>query len=172
MRYSRVAFVGRGAEIVTFDVRRWIVGQVDFVANLLAEVEERQLQNIRVYNTDAIEVLENAIPDRSLAGIYLLFPDPWHKRRHHKRRIVQPGFAALVQRKLEAGAFIHMATDWTPYAEHMMAVFSDMPSFLNLAGKGNYHERPADRPPTRFESRGHRLGHPVHDLIFKLETNA
>lgn len=140
------------------------------VGNLLAEIGERQLQNIRVFSADAIEVLEHSIPDHSLDGIYLFFPDPWHKRRHHKRRIVQPGFAALVHRKLKSGGLIHMATDWAQYAEHMMDVFSNMPTFSNISGEGQYHGRPADRPLTRFETRGHRLGHTVYDLIFKAET--
>ena len=137
------------------------------VGNLLLQIERQALNNIRVSNDDALEVLEQQIPDVSLDAVYLFFPDPWHKRKHHKRRIVQPAFAQLLHRKLKPGGIFHMATDWENYAEHMMAVMSSVDGFENTAGSGQYIARPEYRPLTKFEQRGHRLGHGVWDLVFK-----
>lgn len=137
------------------------------VGNLLLQIEKQQLNNIRVSNDDAVEVLEQQIPDASLDAVYLFFPDPWHKKKHHKRRILQPAFAQLVHRKLKPGGIFHMATDWENYAEHMLAVMSTAAGFENTAGEDNYIARPEHRPLTKFEQRGHRLGHGVWDLIFK-----
>lgn len=136
------------------------------VGALLKLVEEKGLTNIRVFNDDAIEVLEKCIPLNSLAGVYLFFPDPWHKKRHHKRRIVQPAFAEKMAAHLKPGGQFHMATDWENYAEHMMEVMSASASYENISGAGNYTPRPDYRPLTKFEARGHRLGHGVWDLIF------
>jgi tRNA (guanine-N7-)-methyltransferase len=137
------------------------------VGNLLLQIEKQGLNNIRVSNDDAVEVLEQQIPNASLDAVYLFFPDPWHKKKHHKRRIVQPAFVQRLRRKLKMGGIFHMATDWENYAEHMLKVMSSAAGFENLAGEGNYIARPAYRPLTKFEQRGHRLGHGVWDLIFK-----
>ncbi len=137
------------------------------VGNLLLQIEKLQLNNIRISNDDAVEVLEQQIPDTSLDAVYLFFPDPWHKKKHHKRRIVQPAFVKLVQNKLKSGGIFHMATDWENYAEHMLQVMSTASGFENSASKGNYIARPEYRPLTKFEQRGHRLGHGVWDIIFK-----
>lgn len=137
------------------------------VGNLLLQIEKQELNNIRVSNDDAVEVLEQQIPDNSLDAVYLFFPDPWHKKKHHKRRIVQPAFAQLLHRKLKPGGIFHMATDWENYAEHMLEVMSTAKGFENSAGKDNYIARPEYRPLTKFEQRGHRLGHGVWDLVFR-----
>ncbi len=137
------------------------------VGNLLLQVQERQLDNIRVSHDDAIEVLARQIPGQSLDSVYLFFPDPWHKTRHRKRRIVQPDFVQLLREKLKPGGEFHMATDWQDYARHMMKVMTEAEGFENTASPGQYTPRPDYRPLTRFEQRGHRLGHGVWDLIFR-----
>lgn len=137
------------------------------VGRLLMHAGEQGLSNIRVSNRDAIEVLERQVPDASLHRVMLYFPDPWPKKRHHKRRIVQPGFTRLVARKLEAGGEFHLATDWENYAEHMLEVMESAPGFTNTAGQGNFSPRPVDRPLTKFEQRGQRLGHGVWDLVYR-----
>jgi len=137
------------------------------VGNLLLQIERQALNNIRVSNDDALEVLEQQIPDESVDAVYLFFPDPWHKRKHHKRRIVQTAFAQLLHRKLKPGGIFHMATDWENYAEHMMDVMCAAAGFENIAGNRQYAARPEYRPLTKFEQRGHRLGHGVWDIIFK-----
>lgn len=137
------------------------------VGALLKLVEERGLTNIRVFNDDAIEVLERRIPKDSLAGVYLFFPDPWHKKRHNKRRIVQPEFAATLASHIKPGGHFHMATDWEDYAEHMMEVMSVAPDYRNTQPNNAYTPRPDYRPLTKFEARGQRLGHGVWDLIFE-----
>jgi len=137
------------------------------VGNLLLQIEKQGLTNIRVSNDDAVEVLEKQIPNTSLDAVYLFFPDPWHKKKHHKRRIVQTEFVQLVWCKLKPGGIFHMATDWENYAEHMLEVMTKAKGFENFAGEGNYIVRPGYRPLTKFEQRGHRLGHGVWDLIFK-----
>lgn len=137
------------------------------VGALLKLVEEKGLTNIRVFNHDAIEVLEKSIPQDALAGVYLFFPDPWHKKRHHKRRIVQPLFAQTIAKHLQPGGQFHMATDWEDYAHHMMEVMSAAEDYRNISGEGEFTPRPDYRPLTKFEQRGHRLGHGVWDLIFE-----
>ncbi len=137
------------------------------VGNLLLQIEKQHLDNIRVSNDDAVEVLERQIPDGSLDAVYLFFPDPWHKKKHHKRRIVQPMFVRLVRRKLKPGGIFHLATDWENYADHMLEVITGAAGFENLAGSGNYSTRPEYRPLTKFEQRGQRLGHGVWDLVFR-----
>ncbi len=137
------------------------------VGALLKLIEEKQLTNVRVYNDDAIEVLAQCIPENSLSAVYLFFPDPWHKKRHHKRRIVQADFAQTLAKHLKPQGRFHMATDWENYAEHMMDVMSQQPNYRNIVGEGQYHPRPDYRPLTKFEQRGHRLGHDVWDLIFE-----
>lgn len=137
------------------------------VGALLKLVEEKGLTNVRVFNDDAIEVLKKRIPKNSLDGVYLFFPDPWHKKRHHKRRIVQPAFAQTIADHLKTGGRFHMATDWEDYAEHMMAVMSAAKDFRNTHPDRQFTPRPDYRPLTKFEQRGQRLGHGVWDLIFE-----
>ncbi|TBV07225.1 tRNA (guanosine(46)-N7)-methyltransferase TrmB [Stutzerimonas kirkiae] len=137
------------------------------VGALLSGLLARNLDNVRVYSCDALEVLRDCIADGSLDRVLLFFPDPWHKSRHHKRRIVQPAFAELVRQKLKPGGVLHMATDWQPYAEHMLEVLNQVPGYRNLAEDGGYVPRPEERPVTKFERRGERLGHGVWDLKFQ-----
>ncbi|WP_432696997.1 tRNA (guanosine(46)-N7)-methyltransferase TrmB [Marinobacterium sp. YM272] len=137
------------------------------VGRLLSRVREEGLENIRVFCDDAIEVLAQCIPDNSLAGLQLFFPDPWPKKRHHKRRIVQPEFAQTIRKKLAVGGVFHMATDWENYAEHMMEVMSAAEGYRNVAGDGQYSPQPEWRPVTKFQRRGENLGHGVWDLMFE-----
>lgn len=140
------------------------------VGACLADAEEAGITNLRVFEHDAVEVLADMIPDESLDTFQLYFPDPWHKKRHHKRRIVQPEFLACLRQKLQAGGIIHMATDWENYAEHMLIELNEAPGFSNTSTTADYVPRPEWRPLTKFESRGHRLGHGVWDLIFKKDA--
>jgi len=137
------------------------------VGALLSGLLSQNLNNVRVYSCDALEVLRECVADSSLDRVLLFFPDPWHKSRHHKRRIVQPSFAELVRKKLKVGGVLHMATDWEAYAEHMLDVMSVAPGFRNQAVNGQYVDRPEERPITKFERRGERLGHGVWDLKFE-----
>ncbi|MGD2056761.1 MAG: tRNA (guanosine(46)-N7)-methyltransferase TrmB [Gammaproteobacteria bacterium] len=137
------------------------------VGRLLLELEHRGLHNVRVINDDAVTVLERCIPEHSLDRVLLFFPDPWPKKRHHKRRIVQPDFIALVARKLVAGGTLYLATDWEDYAEYMLEVMTAAADFRNCAGSDRYSPRPACRPLTKFEQRGRHLGHDVWDLVFE-----
>jgi tRNA (guanine-N7-)-methyltransferase len=137
------------------------------VGRLLRELEQRALSNVRVIREDAVPILENSLPDDSLDRLLLFFPDPWHKKRHHKRRIVQAAFIELLARKIARGGILHMATDWEDYAEHMLDVMGLSPAFRNCAGAGNYSPKPDYRPTTRFEQRGQRLGHGVWDLLYE-----
>jgi tRNA (guanine-N7-)-methyltransferase len=135
------------------------------VGSLLKLIDEQRLANLRVIRHDALEVLERMIPDGSLAALHLFFPDPWPKKRHHKRRLVQSAFAALAARKLAPGGVLHAATDWQDYAEQMLATLSAEPLLENTAS--GFAARPAHRPLTKFERRGLTLGHEVHDLVFR-----
>jgi tRNA (guanine-N7-)-methyltransferase len=137
------------------------------VGHLMMVLERDNIRNVRVYCQDAIEILEKRIPDHALAGLHLFFPDPWPKKKHHKRRIVNAGFVALLTKKLVAGGYIHAATDWQHYAEWMLGILKAEPQLQNNSTKGDYCERPDYRPLTKFEQRGLRLGHGVWDLIFK-----
>jgi tRNA (guanine-N7-)-methyltransferase len=137
------------------------------VGHLLLRCEAEGLRNVRVICRDAVEVLEQRIPDASLDELLLYFPDPWHKKRHHKRRIVQPVFVDRVVRKLKPGGIFRMATDWQHYAEHMLATVGACAALRNESPQGDYVSRPDSRPLTRFEQRGHRLGHGVWDLAFR-----
>jgi tRNA (guanine-N7-)-methyltransferase len=136
------------------------------VGHLLHLVEDAGIRNLRVINHDAVEVLQQQIPDNSLDCIQLFFPDPWHKKRHHKRRIVNAAFIELVHQKLKPGGTFHLATDWEDYAQYMLAKMEQAQGFLNAAGKENYAKN-TNRPATKFEHRGRRLGHGVWDLIYK-----
>lgn len=137
------------------------------VGACLAAAQEAGLTNLRVMCHDAVEVLEQMIPADSLAMVQLFFPDPWHKARHHKRRIVQAPFAGLVKSKLCTGGVFHMATDWENYAEHMLEVMNNVAGYKNLSGDNTYVPRPDSRPLTKFELRGQRLGHGNWDLMFE-----
>ncbi|STR43865.1 tRNA (guanine46-N7-)-methyltransferase [Klebsiella michiganensis] len=137
------------------------------VGACLASAEEEGVQNLRVMCHDAVEVLHTMIPDNSLSMVQLFFPDPWHKARHNKRRIVQPPFAELVKSKLKLGGVFHMATDWEQYAEHMLEVMSSLEGYRNRSESNDYVPRPEFAPVTKFEQRGHRLGHGVWDLMFE-----
>jgi len=137
------------------------------VGALLMGIEEQRLGNLRTLHHDAVEVLEHMLPDASLARVQLYFPDPWHKKRHHKRRIVQPAFVALLARKLQPGGLLHFATDWENYAEWMLEVLRAEPALENLSPAGDFVPVPAWRPHTKFEARGERLGHGVWDLLFR-----
>lgn len=137
------------------------------VAKLLRDAEDFGVENLRVFECDAIEVLEQCIPDGSLQTMQLYFPDPWHKKRHNKRRILTPEFAQTIRGKLKTGGTFHMATDWQHYAEQMLEVMEEAPGYDNVAGKGEYHPRPDFRPLTKFEVRGENKGHGVWDLIYK-----
>ena len=140
------------------------------VGACLSDAVAQQVHNLKLFEHDAVEVLEHMIGDNSLDTVQLFFPDPWHKKRHHKRRIVQPQFVQLLRRKLKPGGVFHMATDWENYAEHMLEVMLASEGFSNLSADNSYVERPEHRPLTKFEQRGQRLGHGVWDLMFKKES--
>lgn len=139
------------------------------VGACLAYALEKNIKNLRVICHDATEILRDCIADESLGGLQLFFPDPWHKAKHHKRRIVQPHFVETVAKKLTAGGFIHFATDWENYAEHMLEVLQSVQRAVgihNISKTNDYIPRPDFRPLTKFEARGHKLGHGVWDLYF------
>lgn len=137
------------------------------VGNLLAQLEKQGITNVRIFYHDAIEILEKCIPAHSLSAIYLFFPDPWHKRKHHKRRLVQFSFVHLMAQKLVAGGYFYMATDWQHYAQHSLKILTATEQFTNQSPTQGYCPRPDNRPLTKFEQRGLRLGHDVWDLIFR-----
>lgn len=135
------------------------------VGSLLKLMQEGDIQNIRIIQHDAVEVLQNMLADASLDGVHIFFPDPWHKKRHHKRRLIQAEFVQLLCAKLKAGAYIHVATDWQEYAEWVLEVLQGESQLQNTAS--DYAEKPSYRPLTKFENRGLKLGHGVWDLVFK-----
>jgi tRNA (guanine-N7-)-methyltransferase len=137
------------------------------VGRLLLGLEERQLRNARVICHDAVEVLERQIAPESVDELLILFPDPWPKKRHHKRRLIQRPFAELLSSRLAPGGLLRLATDWQPYALQMLETLAPIPGLTNLAADGAFVPRPPERAPTRFERRGERLGHQVWDLAFR-----
>src|SRR5690554_5369953 len=139
------------------------------VGKVLDEADKRDLTNLRVYREDALAVLERCLPESSLDTLQLFFPDPWPKKKHHKRRIVQPAFVELIRTRLKPEGTLHMTTDWQGYAEWMVEVMTDAPGYANTATADTapYVPRPAFRPLTKFEARGERLGHGVWDLIYQ-----
>ncbi|WP_091987410.1 tRNA (guanosine(46)-N7)-methyltransferase TrmB [Pseudoalteromonas denitrificans] len=137
------------------------------VGACLLDAAQAEVTNLRVYEHDAVEVLADCIADNSLSRVQLFFPDPWHKKRHHKRRIVQAEFVENLRTKLKIGGVFHMATDWENYAEHMLEVMNSATAFKNQSSNNDYMPRPDFRPLTKFEKRGHRLGHGVWDLMFE-----
>jgi len=137
------------------------------VGKLLHSMEEKGVGNIRIYCHDAVEVLRDCIAPASLDTIQIFFPDPWHKKRHQKRRLIQPAFAEQLVAYLKPGGILHLATDWENYAGQMLEVLSATPGLENTAGAGSYAPKPESRPLTKFEQRGERLGHGVWDLLFR-----
>lgn len=137
------------------------------VGRLINVAGQEGLRNLRVYMADAMDVLEDCIPNQSIDRLQLYFPDPWHKKKHHKRRILQSAFVQQLRPKLTPGGIFHMATDWQAYAEHMLEVMNAAPGFANRFVETGYAPRPDYRPITKFEKRGERLGHGVWDLLFK-----
>lgn len=135
------------------------------VGSLLKLIGEQGLANLRLIQHDAVEVITNMLVPESLAGVHVFFPDPWHKARHNKRRLIQPPFVSLLASRIAPGGYLHCATDWQEYAEQMLAVLSGEPALKNSAD--GYAPRPDYRPVTKFENRGLRLGHGVWDLVFK-----
>ena len=148
--------------------------QVDFVGvevhapgvgAILNRIERGALANLRVIQHDAVEVVREMIPERSLAGVHVYFPDPWPKKRHHKRRLLKPAFVHELARRLAPGGYLHAATDWEPYAEEILATLASEPLLANAAQR--YAPRPDWRPETKFEARGLKLGHEVFDILFR-----
>jgi tRNA (guanine-N7-)-methyltransferase len=137
------------------------------VGRLMLAAETGQLSNVRIACHDAVEVLEHQLPRDSLDEMLILFPDPWHKKRHHKRRLVQPPFIELAVSRLKPGGVLRLATDWEPYAVQMLEVLSANPALENLSPEKGYIEKTTERITTRFEKRGQRLGHGVWDLAFR-----
>jgi tRNA (guanine-N7-)-methyltransferase len=134
--------------------------------HLLLQMQTHNIQNIRISCHDAVEVLMHQIPASSLDAIHVFFPDPWHKTRHHKRRLIQPAFVDVIASVIKPGGVLRLATDWQDYATHMRAVLDVHAAFNNIAGEAGYVARPDHRPLTRFERRGHRLGHGVWDMEY------
>jgi tRNA (guanine-N7-)-methyltransferase len=134
------------------------------VGALLKLIEEQNIGNIRIIQHDVVEVLKNMLADASLDGVHIFFPDPWHKARHHKRRLIQAEFVKLLCSKLKSGGYLHVATDWQEYAEWVLAVLVAEPQLQNTVD--NYAEKPSYRPLTKFENRGLKLGHGVWDMVF------
>lgn len=135
------------------------------VGHLLMRIGEAGISNVRVAMQDAVDIIATRLLPDSVAGVQIFFPDPWPKKRHHKRRLVQTPFLDMLARVIQPGGTLHLATDWEPYAQHMLEVCDAHPAFDNTAGAGQYAERPASRPLTKFEQRGQRLGHGVYDLL-------
>jgi tRNA (guanine-N7-)-methyltransferase len=135
------------------------------VGALLRRIGESGLANLRIVQHDAVAVLEHMIPPASLAGVHVFFPDPWHKKKHHKRRLIQPAFVSKLVGRIAPGGYLHCATDWHPYAEQMLQVLAGEPALRNTAV--GYAPRPEYRPLTKFEQRGLKLGHGVWDLVFR-----
>jgi tRNA (guanine-N7-)-methyltransferase len=157
---SRMAAANPDKDYIGIEVHKPGVG------HLLMLLNQQGLNNVRIYCHDAIEIMERKIADNSLAGVHLFFPDPWPKKKHHKRRIVRPSFIDLLVRKLKTGGYFHAATDWENYAGAMLAVLSVGQGLRNTSPTDDYCQCPEYRPLTKFEQRGLRLGHGVWDLIF------
>jgi tRNA (guanine-N7-)-methyltransferase len=137
------------------------------VGRALNAVDANALSNVRIYAEDAVDVLKQSIGEGALSEVRIYFPDPWHKKRHTKRRLIQPGFVELLARRIARGGLLHLATDWQPYAEQMWEVLDASPDFTNTEGPGGQVARPDWRPETHFERRGLRLGHGVWDLLYR-----
>ena len=169
----KVLEIGFGMGVATVEIAKRLP-DTDFLAidvhgpgvgNILKLIEEEHIGNIRVMRHDAVEVVENMLSDDVLDGIHIFFPDPWHKKRHKKRRLIQASFVAKLLPKLKSGGYVHMATDWEEYAVQMLEVLSSFDALQNTAA--DYAPTPDYRPETKFEARGKRLGHGVWDLVFR-----
>ncbi|MEZ7688282.1 tRNA (guanosine(46)-N7)-methyltransferase TrmB [Neisseria sp. 20925_1_37] len=169
----KVLEIGFGMGVATVEIAKRLP-DTDFLAidvhgpgvgNILKLIEEEHISNIRVMRHDAVEVVEKMLEDDSLDGIHIFFPDPWHKKRHNKRRLVQVPFVEKLLPKIKSGGYVHMATDWEEYAVQMLEVLSSFDSLQNTAT--DYAPTPDYRPETKFETRGKRLGHGVWDLVFR-----
>lgn len=156
---AQVAAASPGTNFIGVEVHAPGVGA------MLKHIGEQGLHNLRLFQHDAVEVLTQQIAPQALAGVHIWFPDPWHKKRHNKRRLIQPDFVQLLVSRLAPGGYLHCATDWQPYAEQMLEVLQAAPGLVNSAGSG-YAPKPAWRPLTKFEQRGLNLGHGVWDLLF------
>ena len=156
---ARIAAENPGVDYLCMEVHAPGVG------SLLKQLEEQALTNVRIVRHDAVEVLRDMVSPGSLAGLNVFFPDPWPKKRHHKRRLVQPAFAELAASRLATGGYFHIATDWEEYAMHVLEVLRGIPALVNTAA--DFAPRPASRPETKFERRGLRLGHGVWDIVFE-----
>ena len=141
------------------------------VGRLMNEAKKAGVTNLRVICEDAVEVLADGLGPQSLEGVQIYFPDPWHKKRHHKRRIIQPSFINLLAHRVRLGGFCHLATDWAPYAEWMVQIFSQSAAWHNTSEDGGFVPRPDRRPITKFETRGERLGHAVFDLVYERKAS-
>ncbi|HEC12740.1 MAG TPA: tRNA (guanosine(46)-N7)-methyltransferase TrmB [Acidiferrobacteraceae bacterium] len=137
------------------------------IGRMLGRIKELGLNNLKVVCGDATEVLKTHVAKDALDGVHIFFPDPWPKKRHHKRRLLQANFIRLVERALKPGGRLHIATDWQEYADHIVELMASIQGFENVAGKEIYSPRPDYRPLTKYEARGERLGHAVHDIVFK-----
>ncbi|KTD08445.1 tRNA (guanosine(46)-N7)-methyltransferase TrmB [Legionella jamestowniensis] len=164
---------GMGASLLTmaeqFPERNFIGIEVHRagIGSLTAELYEKGIKNVRLVTHDAVEVFKQCLEKDSLEGVQIFFPDPWPKKRHHKRRLIQPEFIKLLVARIKTGGFVHCATDWQDYAEHMLEVLSAEPSLENMHKEGGFSPRPETRPLTKFEERGNKLGHGVWDLMYK-----
>ncbi len=168
----KILEIGFGMGVATAQIAQTLP-EKDFIAievhspgvgNLLKLIEEHQISNLKVIQHDAVEVLEKMIADQSLDGIHIYFPDPWPKKRHHKRRLIQLPFIEQLAPKLKAGGYLHLATDWEEYAEQMLAVLNEHPELENTVE--GFAPKPSYRPETKFEARGLRLGHGIWDIVF------
>lgn len=157
---AEMADAAAGKDFIGIEVHRPGVGR------LLHLIKEKGLKNVRVMDDDAVEIIKYRISEQSLDCVQLFFPDPWHKKRHNKRRIIQPDFVSLIASRLKSGGIFHMATDWEPYAEHMAEVMEASDEFVSLSDSP-YSSKPDTRPVTKFERRGLKLGHGVWDLLYK-----
>ena len=157
----RMALDEPGKNFIGIEVHEPGVGQ------LLMALEEHAIENVRIVCGDAVPFLQKRVPSGSLAGVRIYFADPWPKKRHHKRRIIQPEFVEHLAQCICEGGMLHMATDWQPYADHILEVMQSASEFVNLSPTGDYCETPEWRPYTKYEERGERLGHEVRDLLYQ-----
>ena len=141
------------------------------IGHLLNRLEINEIKNVKIINHDVIQVLKDQIPDHSISQIFIFFPDPWPKKRHHKRRLINESLLGLIKQKLTWHGRLHIATDWSDYAEHISAICNDDPGFINLSGRNNFAPRPDWRVNTRYETRGRKLNHDVRDFCFGLVQN-
>lgn len=163
---------GMGASLIAMAQRQPEVNFIGIevhragIGSLVADLRDYSINNVRVVVADAVEVFKSQLADASVAGVQIFFPDPWHKKKHHKRRLIQPDFVKLLVQRLKKGGFLHCATDWQDYAEHMQSILRAETGLSNTEIDGGFSARPETRPLTKFEQRGQRLGHGVWDLIY------